>query len=114
MQQAEPILRMVDVRKTFLGAHALPPEYAGRSGAYIDLVCNDMMPSLAAAGLIDRRDVGVNIEAGGREEEGEQEGGGGRHGGEGGTMERHARRGRTTHTRSWIRQDGDGSAAGKR
>ena len=47
----------VTVRTTFLGAHALPPEYAGRSGAYIDLVCNDMMPSLAAAGLIDAVDV---------------------------------------------------------
>src|SRR5690349_21763346 len=30
----------VTVRTTFLGAHALPPEYAGRSGDYIDLVCS--------------------------------------------------------------------------
>ena len=29
----------VTVRTTFLGAHALPPEYAGRSSDYIDLVC---------------------------------------------------------------------------
>ena len=38
----------VTVRTTFLGAHALPPEYAGRSQAYVDLVCKEMLPALAA------------------------------------------------------------------
>jgi imidazolonepropionase len=47
----------VTVRTTFLGAHALPPEYAGRSGDYIDAVCREMMPALAAEGLIDAVDV---------------------------------------------------------
>ena len=47
----------VTVRTTFLGAHALPPEYAGRSSEYTDLVCNEMMPALAAEGLIDAVDV---------------------------------------------------------
>lgn len=50
----------VTVRTTFLGAHALPPEYAGRengSGDYIALVCDDMLPALAAEGLIDAVDV---------------------------------------------------------
>ena len=47
----------VTVRTTFLGAHALPPEYTGRSGDYIDLVCHEMMPALAAEGLIDAVDV---------------------------------------------------------
>jgi imidazolonepropionase len=47
----------VTVRTTFLAAHALPPEYAGRSSDYIDLVCNEMMPALAAEGLIDAVDV---------------------------------------------------------
>jgi imidazolonepropionase len=47
----------VTVRTTFLGAHALPPEYAGRSGDYIALVCNEMMPALAAEGLVDAVDV---------------------------------------------------------
>lgn len=47
----------VTVRTTFLGAHALPPEYAGRSQAYIDLVCNEMLPALAAEGLVDAVDV---------------------------------------------------------
>ena len=47
----------VTVKTTFLGAHALPPEFAGRSQAYIDLVCHEMMPALAAEGLIDAVDV---------------------------------------------------------
>ncbi len=47
----------VTVCTTFLGAHALPPEYAGRSQAYIDLVCDAMMPALASDGLIDAVDV---------------------------------------------------------
>ena len=48
------------VRTTFLGAHALPPEYAGRpngSGDYIDAVCRDMLPVLHAEGLVDAVDV---------------------------------------------------------
>ncbi len=45
------------VHKTFLGAHALPPEFEGRSGDYIDYVCNEMMPALAEEGLIDSVDV---------------------------------------------------------
>ena len=47
----------VTVRTTFLGAHALPPEYAGRSQAYVDLVCNEMLPAMAAEGLVDAVDV---------------------------------------------------------
>ena len=47
----------VTVRTTFLGAHALPPEYAGRSRDYTDLVCNEMLPALAAEGLVDAVDV---------------------------------------------------------
>ncbi|AOW13564.1 imidazolonepropionase [Hydrogenophaga crassostreae] len=47
----------VTVKTTFLGAHALPPEFAGRSQAYIDEVCTQMMPALAAEGLIDAVDV---------------------------------------------------------
>lgn len=47
----------VTVRTTFLGAHALPPEYLGRSQAYIDLVCHEMLPALADEGLVDAVDV---------------------------------------------------------
>ncbi len=49
--------RPVTVRTTFLGAHALPPEYAGDADRYIDLVCETMMPEIAAAGLADAVDA---------------------------------------------------------
>ena len=45
------------VKKTFLGAHALPPEYQGRSDDYISLVCDEMMPAAHAQGLVDAVDV---------------------------------------------------------
>ena len=48
--------RPVRVRTSFLGAHAIPPEYAGRSDAYLDEVC---LPALGAAhsqGLVDAVD----------------------------------------------------------
>ena len=46
----------VTVRTTFLGAHAVPPEFAGRSGAYIDSVVA-MLPEVKAAGLADAVDA---------------------------------------------------------
>ena len=48
--------RRVGVVTSFLGAHALPPEYAGRSDDYIDHVCTDMIPAIAALGLADAVD----------------------------------------------------------
>ncbi|KJK24141.1 imidazolonepropionase [Burkholderiaceae bacterium 16] len=47
----------VTVHTTFLGAHALPPEYAGRADDYIALVCDTMMPALAEEGLVDAVDA---------------------------------------------------------
>ncbi|HET8898368.1 MAG TPA: imidazolonepropionase [Rhodanobacteraceae bacterium] len=47
----------VDVRTSFLGAHALPPEFAGRADDYIALVCNEMLPAVAASGLADAVDA---------------------------------------------------------
>jgi imidazolonepropionase len=47
----------VSVYTTFLGAHALPPEYAGRPDEYIGEVCERMLPALAAEGLVDAVDV---------------------------------------------------------
>ena len=47
----------VTVYTTFLGAHALPPEYRGRADDYITLVCDTMLPVLHAEGLIDAVDV---------------------------------------------------------
>lgn len=47
----------VDIVTTFLGAHALPPEYKGRADDYITLVCDQMIPALAKENLIDAVDV---------------------------------------------------------
>ncbi|MFO4630666.1 imidazolonepropionase, partial [Pseudomonas protegens] len=46
----------VSVRSTCLAAHALPPEYAERSDAYIEHICSEMLPALAAEGLVDAVD----------------------------------------------------------
>jgi imidazolonepropionase len=46
----------IAVRTTFLGAHALPPERTGDSGAYIADVC-EMLPALASEGLVDAVDA---------------------------------------------------------
>ena len=46
--------RPVSIRTTFLGAHALPPEADGDKDRYIDLVCREMLPSVAQAGLAAR------------------------------------------------------------
>jgi imidazolonepropionase len=48
--------RRVDVRTTFLGAHALPPEFEGRADDYIGAVC-DWLPVLHAQGLVDAVDA---------------------------------------------------------
>jgi imidazolonepropionase len=49
--------RRVSVTATFLGAHALPPEYAGDADGYIDQVCRQMIPAVANAGLADAVDA---------------------------------------------------------
>ncbi|HMO13505.1 MAG TPA: imidazolonepropionase [Pirellulaceae bacterium] len=36
----------IDVTTTFLGAHALPPEFANQANAYIELVCQEMLPAV--------------------------------------------------------------------
>lgn len=47
----------VTVYTTFLGAHALPPEFKNRPDEYITLVCDRMLPALHGEGLIDAVDV---------------------------------------------------------
>ncbi len=47
----------VRCQRTFLGAHALPPEFSGRADDYIALVCDDMLPAAAAAGVVDAVDA---------------------------------------------------------
>jgi imidazolonepropionase len=48
--------RNVTIRATFLGAHALPPEFVGNRAAYVAAVANEMIPTLASEGLIDAVD----------------------------------------------------------
>ncbi len=45
------------VRITFLGAHAVAREYAGRQADYVDMVINEMMPAVAAEGIAEYVDV---------------------------------------------------------
>lgn len=47
----------LDVRTTFLGAHSLPPEFAGRQADYVDEVCIRMLPAIARTGLADAVDA---------------------------------------------------------
>jgi imidazolonepropionase len=49
--------RPVAIRTTFLGAHALPPEADGDKDRYIELVCQEMLPAVAQAGLADAVDA---------------------------------------------------------
>jgi imidazolonepropionase len=49
--------RPVTVRTSFLGAHALPAEAEGDKDRYVDLVCREMLPAVAQAGLADATDA---------------------------------------------------------
>lgn len=50
-------LAHVRVVRTFLGAHALPPEFEWNREAYLDLVCNQMIPAIARERLADAVDA---------------------------------------------------------
>ena len=45
------------VKTTFLGAHAIGPEFKGNSQAYVDYLCTDMLPAVKESGLADAVDV---------------------------------------------------------
>ena len=47
----------IEVRASFLGAHAVPLDYRGRQGEYVDLIINEMIPQVAGEGLADFCDV---------------------------------------------------------
>ena len=46
-----------DLVSTFMGAHAVPPEYEGKTDDYVDLIINDMIPAVAKSGLAEFCDV---------------------------------------------------------
>jgi imidazolonepropionase len=58
LRAARGVGAMLPIRvvTTFLGAHALPPEFSDRREAYVDLVCDAMIPAAAKAGLADAVD----------------------------------------------------------
>ncbi len=58
LQVARAIAERVGIKthSTFLGAHALPPEFSNNADGYIEHICTAMLPSLAAEGLIDAVD----------------------------------------------------------
>jgi len=50
-------LHPVDVVSTFMGAHAVPPEYRGRADAYIDFLLDEVMPEVVSRHLAEFCDV---------------------------------------------------------
>lgn len=57
LQQEMPI----DIAVTFLGAHAIPPEYASNPDAYVDLVIDEMLPLVQEQGIATACDVFADI-----------------------------------------------------
>jgi imidazolonepropionase len=57
MLRAARRLRGLEVKTTFLGAHALPEEYKNRPDDYIDLVCEEVLPAAAKEKLVDAVDA---------------------------------------------------------
>ena len=47
----------IDIVSTFLGAHAIPPEFNGDSNGYITLLCKEMIPAVAEQGIAKFCDV---------------------------------------------------------
>ena len=48
--------RSVRVKTSFLGAHAIPPEFSGKADAYIDFVCEEVLPAVHYENLADAVD----------------------------------------------------------
>jgi imidazolonepropionase len=47
----------IAIKTTFLGAHAIPSEFKNNKDGYLDLICDEMLPKIAEAGLVDYIDV---------------------------------------------------------
>lgn len=47
----------IDIATTFLGAHGVPPEYAGDADAYVGVICDEMLPAVGERGLADAVDA---------------------------------------------------------
>ena len=49
--------RRVRIETSFLAAHAVPPEFAGKADRYVAAICGEMLPAIAAAKLADAVDA---------------------------------------------------------
>ena len=47
----------IDIISTFLGAHAVPPEYEGKTDEYVEIIISEMIPRIAKEGLAEFCDV---------------------------------------------------------
>ncbi len=47
----------VTIRTTLLAAHTVPPEFKGKAGEYIDLICDELLPEVVAGQLADAVDA---------------------------------------------------------
>ncbi len=47
----------ITIKRTFLGAHTIPPEYREKADDYVDLICNNMIPVIAENKLAEAVDV---------------------------------------------------------
>lgn len=54
LREAEP---QMEIRRTFLGAHAVGRAYTGRQSEYVEMLISEMLPAVAAEGLADFVDV---------------------------------------------------------
>lgn len=48
---------VVEIVPTFMGAHAVPPEYKGRGDAYVDFLIDEALPAVQAQGIAEFCDV---------------------------------------------------------
>ena len=55
--RALPKRHPITVRATYLGLHALAPEWNGDADAYVDFVCRDVLPAIVNEGLADTVDA---------------------------------------------------------
>ena len=47
----------IDMIPTFMGAHAIPPEYKSNPDSYVEVICNDMIPAIKKQGIAIFNDV---------------------------------------------------------
>ena len=57
LRAARRLGEALTVKTTFLGAHSVPPEYQGRADAYVELLCDEVLPAAAREGLVDAVDA---------------------------------------------------------